>query len=253
MMNRQTIQNKLTIITWNANSLNIDKRNELANFMNQYNVDVALISEIHFSQKSRPYIVGYKCIRQDYNLGNSQGVAIYIKHNIPYKVISTLDPQGTNSNLAQQIQSVGIKISPSGTNQLDLFVVYLRPTHKLLFPELDKLLKNEIPTIVGGDLNSKSTTWNCPADNTNGRKLLRHADRRNYIIRYPENPTHTPSIRTNRPSTIDLFLTNNNTITSRPKTIKDLSSDHDPVLLEIKNVNIIKQDKLHYYSYGKAN
>ncbi|KAI5692616.1 hypothetical protein M8J75_000825 [Diaphorina citri] len=232
-------------MTWNASGLSTDRKNELQFFLKDHKIDILLLTETHFNTKSKTYIPEYKCIRKD-SSNPFHGVAIYIKHNIPYKII----PMTTNQS--KQLEAVGVQIKPTQTSTLNIFSAYLGPQNKLLFPEFDKLLRTDTPTIVGGDFNCKHTLWRCEDVNTNGRKLLKHSDSRNYLINSPQDPTRIPLVSGHRPSVIDFFLTNNIQHTTMSRSIHALSSDHNPVLMEIGKLQLVKEDKLHY-CYNKAN
>lgn len=244
-MIRHRQSNELNLMTWNASGLSTDRKNELQFFLKDHKIDILLLTETHFNTKSKTYIPEYKCIRKD-SSNPFHGVAIYIKHNIPYKII----PMTTNQS--KQLEAVGVQIKPTQTSTLNIFSAYLGPQNKLLFPEFDELLRTDTPTIVGGDFNCKHTLWRCEDVNTNGRKLLKHSDSRNYLINSPQDPTRIPLVSGHRPSVIDFFLTNNIQHTTMSRSIHALSSDHNPVLMEIGKLQLVKEDKLHY-CYNKAN
>lgn len=55
----------------------------------------------------------------------------------------------------------------------------------------------------------------------------------NYFISFPDSPTYYPKGR-GRPSTLDLVLSHNLVDMSKPVVLNDLSSDHLPVIFDIR-------------------
>ncbi|KAL1448075.1 hypothetical protein WDU94_003663 [Cyamophila willieti] len=145
-----------------------------------------------------------------------------------------------------------LKNAKNPLEQLQIYAAYLNPKNKFLFPEFDEILNTNKPTIIGGDLNSKHETWKCSARNQNGNKLLRYLSNRNCMLHAPEGVTHIPNNKKNRPSIIDLYITQNVQNFSNPVTHNELSSDHNPVTLKIYETNFEKEERL-YRNYKKAN
>ncbi|KAL1453274.1 hypothetical protein WDU94_007429 [Cyamophila willieti] len=112
--------------------------------------------------------------------------------------------------------------------------------------EFDRIIRTDVPTIVGGDFKAHHIAWKCLRSDAKGKKLIQHSDSRNYIINVPDKPTHIPSNPNRKPSTIDLFLSCNVPNISQPITHLDLSSDHNPVTIEVNKLELTKEERLHY-------
>lgn len=243
-MSRQKNHRKIKIAIWNAASLNQNRRNELLHFMKTRDVDIALISETRLKKGQSSYIQGYKCYRRDEGQGSSRGVAIYTRISLDTSKIP--EPQIPNIHL----EHVGVTVKRNNQPPLNVHSIYLSPSLPLIFGELDKLLETNLPTIIGGDFNCKHQSWKCPLNNPNGIKLLRYVDSRRFVMHHPNDPTHIPNVQKYRPSIIDFFISNNITNLTKPITQQDLSSDHNPVEIEI-NSNFTTTQSLHF-NYAKA-
>ena len=67
------------IVVWNANGL-CQHSEEVKNFLNTHNVDIMLISETHFTQKSYLRIHNYKIYSTNHPDGRAHGgTAVIIK------------------------------------------------------------------------------------------------------------------------------------------------------------------------------
>lgn len=72
----------LRIMTWNANGLN-ERTQELEIFLRTMNIDIALISETHFTNKSYIKIKGFEAQWTNHPSERARGgSAIIIKENI---------------------------------------------------------------------------------------------------------------------------------------------------------------------------
>lgn len=87
--------------------------------------------------------------------------------------------------------------------------------------------------ILAGDFNSRNRLWNCQTNNSWGNILYEKIQPNTLEVVYPYENTYIPSDPRRRPSTLDLFITNNTNILSSVKTVNDSSSDHLPVIRKI--------------------
>jgi hypothetical protein len=133
----------------------------------------------------------------------SGGVALIIKEDIPH---------ATTKIKTTQIEQVGVKLK----NNLHIFSIYSRPyPNKLFKPDLDKLCGAANRVLIGGDFNAKHPDWNCARSNPSGTVLKAYADENDIIINFPNQPTHYPDNGIT-PTTMDLYLAKNVTITDGP-------------------------------------
>lgn len=63
-MNKTTTHKHLNVVTWNCNSLQL-KHLEFKTFLEDNNIDVALLTETRLSPRQRPFIPGYTLIKRD--------------------------------------------------------------------------------------------------------------------------------------------------------------------------------------------
>lgn len=82
--------------------------------------------------------------------------------------------------------------------------------------------------IIAVDLNSKHPLWNSRKINSAGTILNNHLQQNNYSILAPDTPTHFPSSNKYRPDVLDIAIIQ---ITN----LNELSSDHNPILLELSD------------------
>lgn len=78
----------LILFSWNANGIS-NKKAPLVHFLTDKNVDIILLNETKLTDRDKLKIRGYDMIRKD-RPDNEQGggVAILIRHNVPYEFIS---------------------------------------------------------------------------------------------------------------------------------------------------------------------
>ncbi|KAJ4436687.1 hypothetical protein ANN_16818 [Periplaneta americana] len=140
----------LRIVTWNANGIQRDKY-LLQHFLQQYDVDIFLITETHLQQNDRLSIPKYSIYRQDGPNGRQGGAAIAIKSYIMHNEIPCQQPQ--------HLQIVAVQI-PVHKEQLLIGSVYAPPSRPLTNKDLDTITTISPNFLLGGDFNSKHTNWN---------------------------------------------------------------------------------------------
>nr|CAD7203601.1 unnamed protein product [Timema douglasi] len=131
-------------------------------------------------------------------------------------------------------------ITTQNVTLLPTFLVTLKKTeaHTTIFGTLLPQDLDEITDynklFLAGDLNSKNTIWNSRLTTGNGRTLADHADAHDYVVVAPDEPTFYPSNYLQRPDIIDVALTNMGVTTEDMTVLKELDSDHNPILCEVK-------------------
>lgn len=182
----------------------------------------------------------YDVIRQDRPDQAWGGVAFIIKRDLKY---SQLD----NTTISQEHLIVKI-------NNIIFVGMYNHPLNVLSKHELTKIMSLGNRVMLLGDLNSKHQHWdaNCTVSNTSGRNLDEFAEREDYIIHYPEEPTYFP-FNGNTPSTLDIAVTKNIPNVDNVRTISTMTSDHDPVYLEIKHKSAIPRLQGQFHDYKTTN
>ena len=74
---------KVTICIWNANGLK-NKIGELIEFLDRFQIDIAMINETKCMTKDKLKIKNYTCIRKK-RKNSAGGLALFIRNSIPHK------------------------------------------------------------------------------------------------------------------------------------------------------------------------
>lgn len=213
---------------FNANGL-LKQREEIATFLRDHQIDVFLIQETFLKPGSRsPRIANYEVVRDDRTTSALGGTLIYFKrslHCIPVEA-----PRLTF------IEASVCRIGMTGHPSIYLVSAYLSPGNQksLLDTDIEALANIGDSVLVAGDLNAKNVMWNCHSNSPRGRKLEQFAERYNFDILAPGEPTHYPEVVTYRPDILDIVLLKNvNLLVDSLEVFHELDSDHRPVILDL--------------------
>ncbi|VVC27523.1 Pre-C2HC domain,Endonuclease/exonuclease/phosphatase,Zinc finger [Cinara cedri] len=164
----------LRIIAWNANGL-VQRRQELEDLLYSENIDIALISEIHFTTWTYLKIRNYRIYTTIHPSGKARGgTAVIIKESIKHY---ELEKYSVN-----HIQATSVRVN-DGNNDLTVTAVYCPPqggADEIKFAEFFHTLGSRF--IVGGDYNAKHTHWGSRLITPKGRALLKVANNINAEI-----------------------------------------------------------------------
>lgn len=243
----------LVILNWNAHSLRY-KMPELTNFICEYNIDVACITETHLDphitlEDLHPEFIVY---RRDRLARSGGGVAIMIKKSIAHTELP-------NFNFSL-VEGAGLELTLKDNRKIQLFVLYLPPTTTTLtrthFIKDLRMITSRFRRgnfFIVGDFNSKHADWGCDKPNTAGRLLYDEVLLDQLRILYPQEATHVPDDPRKTPSTIDLTVTNACFATGQP-ICRHIGSDHNGVIIEVQlQPSKIPQKFHHIYNYAEAN
>lgn len=225
----------LRIGLWNANGL-IQHKDELTTFLNLNKIDVMLISETHFTERTYLKIPYYEVYHTEYPDGTAHGgSAIIIKQTISHHELE--------KHQDEFLQATTIQIKgPSGPFVVS--AVYCPPRHRFTKDKLLPFFDTLGPRfLVGGDYNAKHTDWGSRLITTRGRELFRVIAERNYLHMSSGTPTYWPSDPNKIPDLLDFFIANgisNNYAHVEPS--YDLSSDHSPVIATLSTTVILKEN-----------
>jgi len=216
----------ITILLWNANGI-LNNINELQLSLIENQVDIAMISETHLTNKSTLKMYGYNILRADHPDGTAHGGAALIISNkiahTPSLPCSSLDMQIIDTSL--HINSIPVTIASA----------YLPPGRK--FPDNELLLyltQINHSFLLGADFNAKHHCWGCSTINTRGRALQNLILTRNAKVLAPRTPTYWPSHQNRNPDFLDFFISSlPNHLQTKLTNINDPASDHTPVLIQI--------------------
>lgn len=226
----------LRIITWNANGLN-QRAQELEVFMRMNNIDIALISETHFSNKNYIKIKGYCSYWTTHPSERARGgTAILIKQNIQHYEQEEIKEH--------HIQVTNIAIQYNGA-ELNIGATYCPPRHTISKTQYMEIFNKLGPRfIIGGDFNVKHTAWGSRLITpSKGNQLLGAINESNCKYHSSRTPTYWPTDNNKIPDLIDFFISKG--IASNfaaTEGMDDLTSDHTPVLLTL-SAKIIKKER----------
>ncbi|GLV46068.1 hypothetical protein CBL_05154 [Carabus blaptoides fortunei] len=223
-MNNIPINNDtLRLAFFNANGINRQKQ-ELTEFINQYNLDVIFINETHLKAGDRLKLANFTVYRHDRQHGPGGGTAIIVKRQLTH--YETHVQQLTN------LEATSIEIQTPNTRPLRLISVYNPPDKDILSSDLDHILDGTTPTIVAGDLNAKHRNWNCRVGNKRGRALNQYVNNHNLQVIAPPEYTHY-TYNGNLPGILDIAIFQEIEHTHTIRAILELNSDHNPVMLNL--------------------
>jgi len=213
----------ITIGSWNANGLKT-KIPDVINFLQRQEIDILLIQETHLTNKDKLKLKNFQIQRQDGPNGHG-GLVTLIKNHIPYLHKSLLP--------TTSLDATAITL----TDDLTIINIYNSPRNKFTQQDLRTLLDTSHKVLLAGDFNARHSLWNCTRNNTNGNTLYSFIDL-NDDVQLTYSPTHTHFPTNNSsPSTIDLVMYKNFTDITTPASIPELTSDHNPIILQIKHPN----------------
>lgn len=220
----------ITLLNFNANGIKTQK-SLIMSFLARYKVDLVCITETHLVQAENFKINGYEVIRQDRSARTaSGGVAIFIKNKYLHSTI-TIDN-------VSSMEVVGVQIQLANNKKLRIITAYKQPNKTLLEKDMINLFDSSIPTMVIGDLNSKSTTWGCRTNNPNGNKLVQIASNLRLNISAPEEYTYFPYRVDHQPDILDIIVSKNISWPINQSVISELDSDHLPIIITMNNIII---------------
>jgi len=227
----------LRIIAWNANGL-VQRKQELDDFLHNENIDIALVSEIHFTPWTVLKIRNYNIYTTLHPSGKARGgTAIFIKESIKHFELEE------HSQLYLQATTVRVN---DGNNDLTVTAIYCPPqggADETKFTDFFRKLGNRF--IVGGDYNAKHTHWGSRLITQKGRALFKTINTINAGTISTRKPTYWPTDPNKIPDLLDFFVVKN----ISPNYVEvegliELSSDHIPVLLSLSSNVIMKERKI---------
>jgi len=130
---------------WNATSLN-GKEKEFDYFINNNNIDIALVTKTWLNPKTNLNFVNYDIIRSDSPRIIADGVAIIINARIKYHILPQINIAGCDILLIK-IQS-GLKLN------LTIGMIYVPSSIQFDFDSLNNIIKDSL-IIFSGDFNAK--------------------------------------------------------------------------------------------------
>jgi len=234
-MTSSATNNSLLILQFNANGLK-NHSNELQTVLHNRRIDIAIITETHFTKYSYIFIPGYKLIKTNHPDNTAHGgVAILIKTSLYYQLLPNYS--------YDHIQSCSILIK---LNKIPITIgaFYSPPRHKITRAILNDYF-NTIKTnfIIGGDYNAKHQSWGCRVNNPRGIVLYNLTNERHINVLAPPGPTYWPTAPNKNPDILDIFAAKiPSNLHCSTVNILDLNSDHSSVLLTISATPLTRTD-----------
>lgn len=208
-------------------------------FIHKHKYDITPISKTHFKPAHKFKIKNHYVIqhdRLDRPAQKGEGTALIIKNSLQFEQMPSIDVTFDHLIIKIDIYLVG---------------VYNHPDNQITVLELQSATVIGNRVFMYGDLNAKHLLWdsNCIRPNPSGRIFT---DSNDYITYHTDESTLCPYNGT-IPSTFYIALVKNLSNIQNDRTIMTLTSDHDPVYLEIKtNITIIRHLSI-YIDYKNAN
>lgn len=232
--------NNIKIALWNANGL-AQRSQELKLFITENKIDVVLLSETHFTDRSFFKIPHYTIYDTKHPDGTAHGgTAIIIRNSIKHHEL----PEYTMDHL----QATTVLIEKQ-SGPVTLSAIYCPPRHNIKKADFEIFLETLGNTfIVGGDFNAKHTNWGSRLITSRGRELIKAIQSKNLNYISTGTPTYWPADPNKIPDLLDFCVTKNiNQNYIRIEDSLDLSSDHTPVILTLSATITKKPEppKLH--------
>lgn len=224
----------LKLALWNANGL-VSQGPEIAAFIRLHDIDIMLISETRYTNRSYYRIQGYTIYDTKHPDGTGHaGSAVIIRNSIKH--------YESPKYQTEQIQATNICVKDRyGT--LTISAIYCPPKHKIkedVYTQFFATLGSRF--LAGGDYNAKHHRWGSRLVTVKGKELVKCLNKNNLNILSTGKPTHWPYDLTKMPDVIDFCVVKG--IPLNHLLIEenfDLSSDHSPVLVQISTDIIHKQ------------
>lgn len=242
-MLRNTATNKsLLILQFNANGIK-NHVNELQAVLYNLRIDLALITETHFTKYSKICIPGYKLLKTNHPDNTAHGgVAILIKNSIQFQPLPHF--------CLDYLQSCALIVKLNNI-PITIAAIYSPPKHKITTQHYRNYF-NSINNncIIGGDFNAKHHSWGCRANNPRGQVLHNFVTKVNLKVLAPPGPTYWPTSARKNPDILDIFITKiPNNIHCTAENILDLNSDHSSILLTLNVSPPPRQESPKLFNY----
>ncbi|GJQ80516.1 hypothetical protein Trydic_g12407 [Trypoxylus dichotomus] len=143
---------------------------------------------------------------------------------------SSIDHHAGQELDLQNVEATNITVNMA-TGPVQLIAAYKAPNKLMLEADLSEIFSTRRATILAGDLNAKHPTWNSKVTNASGKCLRRFADDFNLVVDATPEPTIYP--HNGQPDVLDIVVMRNVTQFHQLTVLNELSSDHNPVILQL--------------------
>ncbi|GFX80782.1 hypothetical protein TNCV_4694931 [Trichonephila clavipes] len=128
------------------------------------------------------------------------------------------------------IEATIVILTPLDHDPISIVSIYIPPkSDEYTFTiDIENLIQTSSNCVLFGDFNNPHTVWNCKNNSSRGVRLLDFTNLTNLHIAYPDYPTR---FGFNTANTLDIAIIRNFYYPFTINSLHDLSSDHNPVLL----------------------
>lgn len=238
--------NNLNIIYFNSFSIR-NKQSEFSLLLKEHNVHIALLSETFLKSNIKFQISNYNILRKDIDEQHGGGIAILVHKSLKAHQINI--PKTTSIP-----EVLGIKVSSTTSSVVILSVYIPNCINEILKADLNSLFRLNERVLIAGDFNARHHKWLCNNNNNKGKSIFNYQyENKNRIkLHFPLTHTFFPNDQNKSSSTIDLALSKNIFVPEHPKSLKIMSSDHNPVLIQIQIDGEFHINDKIFYNYKKA-
>lgn len=222
----------LRIMYWNADSMR-EKIFELYDYLTTKQIHIAFISETYLKPNLRVHShPDYIMHRLDRLQSTKGGVAILVHRSIRHELLADLN--------MRSIEAIGIQITFHNHSKLDIYSIYLPGSglranqHRIqqhFINDLRRITRSNrnCSYFICGDFNARHRQFNSISTNRPGKLLYLRSD---FVVAFPNTPTHIPDDPNRSPSTIDLMITNS-LLQYSDLQCEYIGSNHDAVQFDI--------------------
>ncbi|GFU76665.1 RNA-directed DNA polymerase from mobile element jockey [Trichonephila clavipes] len=179
------------------------------------------IQETHLGPADSFKLPNYICHRSDRLSHRGSGTAIFVRNSVRHHVVSFNTSTFENTT---------VRIELGNNTHLTLSCIYKPPRNHINTSELDAILNASPKVMLFGDFNAHHPCWNPGRPNTHGNTLYNWASAHALEIMAPTAPTYYAARGTC--SILDIAFAKN-LILEDINSVNDLSSDHNPVLIDL--------------------
>jgi len=155
----------LKLAVWNANGL-CHHAQEVKQFIISLDLDILLVSETHFTERSHISIPNNHISRTDHSDKTAHGgTAVIIRQNLKHHVRAEYR--------YEHLQATTIAVEDN-LGEVTITAAYCPPKHNTKLAEYENFFKTlGHRFITEGDFNAKNTVWGSRLTTTKGRELLK--------------------------------------------------------------------------------
>ncbi|GFW04404.1 RNA-directed DNA polymerase from mobile element jockey [Trichonephila clavipes] len=183
--------------------------------------DIIGIQETHLGPADSFKLPNYICHRSDRLSHRGGGTSIFVRNSLRHHVVSFNTSTFENTT---------VRIELGNNTHLTLSCIYKPPRNHINTSELDAILNASPKVMLFGDFNAHHPCWNSGRPNTHGNTLYNWASAHALEIMAPTAPTYYAARGTC--SILDIAFAKN-LILEDINSVNDLSSDHNPVLIDL--------------------